>query len=53
MRIFRQEAVGDWGQVIDDVLAALGDWTGTAATPAPVKAARRKSMASTNPVTPA
>ena len=47
MRIFRQNAVGDWGQVIDDVLAALGEWSGTAEAPAPVKAPRRKSASAT------
>ena len=39
MRIFRQEQVGDWSQVIDDVAKALADWSGAA--PAPAKARKK------------
>lgn len=37
MRIFRQEQVGDWSQVIDDVARALEDWAGAAPMAKPAR----------------
>ena len=42
MRIFRQEGAGDWDQVLDEVMAALAEWTG-ASIPTTATPARKKS----------
>ena len=46
MRIFRQVEAGDWDQVLGDVMAALGEWTGsTAVSTTPVPARKKASKA--------